>query len=58
MIITNIKTMKLKCSKSGWDLFVKHQNILENENPNTLDEKTEICLNKIEVLQYEYNHFK
>lgn len=50
--------MKLKCSKSGWDLFVKHQNILENENPNTLDEKTEICLNKIEVLQYEYNHFK
>lgn len=54
MIITDAYTCRQKMSTNGWNLFCKHQIANKNGDPLTWDTKTEVCLDKNEVLQYEY----
>lgn len=57
MIITNISECRRAMSPKGWALFCEHsRNDRESPfDPEALPEHEEVCLSRVEVLQYEYD---
>lgn len=56
MIVTSIRQCKQKMSITGWMLFCENK-IKEGEsNPACWDNGQEVCLDKLEVIQYGYNN--